>query len=100
MKQRLNGRNDFSVRKEHYGAGRQPWDEIKDAGWAPAFAAGNVLKYLRRDKAREHSIESARWYWDQLHQMVHGDRESDTGEIIVKLRSLITDAELMVLELR
>ncbi len=35
-------------------------------GWAPEFAAGCVLRYLRRDKDHEHSIESARWYWRQL----------------------------------
>lgn len=53
-------------RKAHYGDGEQPWDVIVASGWGPAFAAGCVLRYLRRDKAREHSIESARWYYARL----------------------------------
>lgn len=60
---------DGTERKSRYGAGRQPWDDIKELGWAPHFAAGNVLKYLRRDKDREHSIESARWYFARLCEM-------------------------------
>lgn len=54
------------TRKMHYGAGEQPWDLIVASGWGPAFAAGCVLRYLRRDKAREHSFESARWYYARL----------------------------------
>jgi hypothetical protein len=57
---------DGTERKEHYGPGKQPWDTIKELGWGPEFAAGNVLKYLRRDKDKEHSLESARWYYNQL----------------------------------
>lgn len=59
-------------RKSWYGDGRQPWDDIVDAGWAPEFCAGNVLKYLRRDKTPEHSLESARWYHAQLVEMSRG----------------------------
>lgn len=54
------------VRKVHYGEGEQPWDIIVACGWGPAFAAGCVIRYLRRDKAREHSLESARWYYARL----------------------------------
>lgn len=60
---------DGSQRKAHYGSGRQPWDDIKDLGWAPEFAAASILKYLRRTKDKEHSIESARWYWERLHEL-------------------------------
>jgi hypothetical protein len=59
-------RVDDVPRQIHYGEGRQPWDDIVDAGWGHAFAAANVLKYLRRDKEPEHSLESARWYYGQL----------------------------------
>lgn len=59
-------RVDVSVRQPHYGDGRQPWDDVVEAGWGPAFAAANVLKYLRRDKVPEYSLESARWYWRQV----------------------------------
>lgn len=57
---------DGTVRKAHYGSGEQPWDTILSQGWGPAFAAGCVVRYLRRDKAVEHSLESARWYFDRL----------------------------------
>lgn len=60
------------ARQDHYGSGRQPWDDILDAGWAPEFAAGNVLKYLRCDKARAYSVESARWYYRRLKEMFLG----------------------------
>ncbi len=59
-------RVDQTIRQPHYGPTRQPWDDIVDMGWGPGFAAGNVLKYLRRDKAADHSLESARWYWGQI----------------------------------
>jgi hypothetical protein len=59
---------DGTVRQDHYGDGRQPWDDIVDAHWGPAFAAGNVLKYLRRTKDPKHSLESARWYWARLRE--------------------------------
>lgn len=61
-------RDDGTQRKVHYGSGRQPWDDIKAVGWGPAFAAGHVLKYLRRSKDVEHSLESARWYWAELNK--------------------------------
>jgi hypothetical protein len=54
------------ARKSHYGEGEQPWDVIVASGWGPAFAASCVLRYLRRDKALEHSLESARWYYARL----------------------------------
>lgn len=60
---------DKSVRKNWYGSGEQPWDVAKRLGWAPAFAATNVLKYLRRTKDPEHSLESARWYYAELTKM-------------------------------
>lgn len=53
-------------RKAHYGDGRQPWDAMLELGIGPHFAAGSILKYLRRDKDPEHSAESARWYYHQL----------------------------------
>ena len=44
-----NGRVDKAERKSHYGDGKQPWDTLcEETPWAVAFAAGNVLKYLRR----------------------------------------------------
>lgn len=60
------GQVDAEPRKSHYGDGVQPWDLILAAGWGPAFAASNVLKYLRRTKNPAHSAESAAWYYDRL----------------------------------
>lgn len=59
---------DGTVRKAHYGDGRQPWDDMVDMGWGPAFAAASILKYMRRSKDPEHSLESARWYYHQLYK--------------------------------
>lgn len=88
-------RVDDSARKSHYGPRRQPWDDIVDAGWGPAFAAGNVLKYLRRDKDREHSIESARWYWARLKEaVVAGSSDAE----LVGLCNLLSQDELGALE--
>jgi hypothetical protein len=69
--------SDASVRKKHYGDGKQPWDIIVEAGWGPAFAAANVLKYIRRTKNPEHSFESACWYYRQL--VVRGNKDIDTA---------------------
>jgi hypothetical protein len=71
--------DDGSLRKTRYGVGRQPWDDIVDLGWGPAFAAGNVLKNLRRDKEPEHSLESARWYYGQLERRAL-EEPTDSGD--------------------
>ena len=87
---------DGSVRKAHYGDGRQPWDDIKFAGWAPEFAAGCVLRYMRRTKDREHSIESARWYWERLQEMGMQD-SGQARKVCVQLNMILTDDEKMIL---
>ena len=57
---------DGTTRKAHYGPGKQPWDTTVERGWGPHAAAFCVIRYLRRDKAPEHSLESARWYYARL----------------------------------
>jgi len=59
------------TRKDHYGSGKQPWDTMVELGIAPGFAAGNILKYLRRSKEPAHSEESARWYYMRLKELAH-----------------------------
>jgi hypothetical protein len=81
---------DGSIRQDHYGSGHQPWDDIKDQGWAPEFAAGNILKYLRRSKNEEHSLKSARWYWAQLQAI----SSTNAANIRTKLTELLTDEEM------
>ena len=60
-------RIDESDRQTYYGDGRQPWDDIVSGGFGGAFAAGSILKYLRRTKGeRDKDVEKARWYWKRL----------------------------------
>src|SRR4051812_22769312 len=56
---------DGSIRKQHYGPDRQPIDDIEDAGWGPAFCAGNALKYVRRaaNKNGADDLKKGRWYY-------------------------------------
>jgi hypothetical protein len=83
---------DGSVRKAHYGEGEQPWDLIVHAGWGAEFAAGCVLRYLRRTKDPAHSLESARWYWERLAAMDNAQYVRGT------LRGMLAEDELKRLE--
>ena len=89
--------DDGTVRQDHYGLARQPWDDIVSVGWAPYFAAGNVLKYLRRTKDPEHSLESARWYWARLREMFNGDYPDASG-VYFNLLMLLNPDEQKLLE--
>jgi len=94
-------------RQDYYGDKRQPWDDILDSLWAPEFAAANVLKYLRRVKKPEHSLESAKWYHARLIEMMRGELIPATLErlshrdrhaarasaVLVRLGELLTDDE-------
>lgn len=83
---------DGSTRKSHYGAGRQPWDDIVDLGWGPAFAAGNVLKYLRRTKDPDADLKKARWYFEWL---LAKEKSTDPRyRVIYELRCLLTTDEI------
>ena len=92
-------------RKVHYGSGEQPWDVIVASGWGPAFAAGNVVKYLRRNKAPEHSLESARWYYARLYEGAAGDVPNWTNPEAIKiwegaigrLEMVLTNEEIILL---
>lgn len=76
-------------RKPWYGEGRQPIDDIMAAGWGPEFCAGNVLKYLRRTKSPEHSLESARIYYGWLTGLAQLQRETGEGHAIKVLGQLV-----------
>jgi hypothetical protein len=91
---RVQSGADGTVRKAHYGDGIQPWDLIVAAGWAPEFAAGCVLRYLRRTKDPEHSLESARWYWTQLHELA---KKGHAKYVLGTLISMLTKNELDIL---
>lgn len=76
---------DGTTRKTYYGVGKQPWDTMVERGWAAHFAAGNVIKYLRRTKPGDeaHAIESARWYYAALQKLACGQIRSPQWEMIV-----------------
>lgn len=93
---------DGTIRKAHYGTGVQPFDIIVSMGWGPIFAASNVVKYMRRTKEPEHSLESARWYWARLTETANGVGAmaqagrgmSDASWYLRTLRSILTADEL------
>lgn len=67
---------DGTVRKSHYlrnERGEQPWDTAVRRGWGPIGAAFSILSYLRRDKDRDHSTKSAKWYRDRLREFVESN---------------------------
>ncbi len=86
---------DGTVRKAHYGTGRQPWDEIVTAGWGAVFAAANVLKYVRRHTRKNGSddLQKARWYYARLNNMAG----VDAALALAKLHHLLTSEELALL---
>jgi hypothetical protein len=88
---------DGTVRKVHYGDGRQPWDDIVELGWAPEFAAANILKYLRRTKDPEHSLASARWYLAALRNLV-ADRDRAAIVAYAQIAQVLTLEEITRLE--
>lgn len=100
------GQGDTEERKKHYGDGVQPWDIIVASGWGHAFAAGNVIKYLRRSKNPEHSIESACWYYDRLVEGAakatdySSATEAATGVVwadaLARLELILTPAERLI----
>lgn len=79
---------DGSVRKAYYGSGEQPWDIIKRFGWAADFAAGNVLKYLRRTKGEPGDVTKARWYWVELKKLADNDYAFARAAVAKLLREL------------
>ena len=91
---------DQTVRKSWYGDGEQPYDTAVRLGWGPAFAATNVLKYIRRTKAPEHSLESARWYYARLYRNAAQAEAGPTApwaEALFALEDELTQGELMLI---
>lgn len=80
--------DDGSVRKSYYGDGEQPWDAMKRIGWAADFAAGNVLKYLRRTKGEPDDLTKARWYWSELKKLAEPDDRFARSALAHLLREL------------
>ena len=93
---------DGSIRKDHYGMGRQPWDDIVDVGWGPAFAAGNALKYVRRHAAKNGAddLTKGRWYYNQLNRLCDGDHRGSMKavQVLNDLDGLLTSEERSLLQ--
>ena len=92
---------DGTTRKTHYGQGKQPWDEILEEGWGAAFAAGNVLKYVRRHamKNGEDDLRKAAWYYKELRNMAGSlTRDPYSAYIYSRLCNRLTKDELKLLE--
>ena len=94
--------DDGTVRKEHYGRGRQPWDDIVEQGWGPAFAAGNALKYVRRHGAKNGAddLEKGRWYWRRLVELTHSSLPGEASYargVKYTLTLMLTAEELRLL---
>ena len=97
---------EIGQRAAHYGAGRQPWDDILDQGWGPAFAAGNALKYVRRYKNKngEDDLKKGRWYYRELLDLACKEQLDYLEPIaqpvnlaLMKLDLLLTEAERALL---
>jgi uncharacterized protein DUF3310 len=94
--------DDGTVRKAHYGTGKQPWDIIVESYWGAQFAAGNVLKYIRRapNKNGDDDVRKARWYFQRLIEMsMHKDPlERDRVRVVyAHLCNLLTTEEIITL---
>lgn len=87
---------DGTTRQAYYGTGEQPWDVIKRNGWAHHFAAGNVLKYLRRDKPGQEGsdVEKARWYYRELLALAGNYNPLELNAVIHFLRHELRADEL------
>jgi phage terminase large subunit-like protein len=64
-------------RQAYYGSTTQPWDLIKALGMAPDFAAGNVMKYVGRYRAKNglDDLKKARWYLDRLIELKEAEHD-------------------------
>lgn len=78
---------DGTERKDYYGEGEQPWDTMVRRGWAACFAAGCILKYIRRNKEgqSEHDLESICVYFNWLSKLAEKDTiEGDLAREIIE----------------
>jgi hypothetical protein len=91
--------DDGSLRKDHYGSGRQPWDDIVDAGWGPAFAAGNILKYIRRaaNKGGPDDVAKGCWYYNEMIKRAAGEVNGPWTIAFTELEDILTPIERVIL---
>jgi hypothetical protein len=89
---------DGTVRKKHYGDGKQPWDTMVELGWAPVFAAACALKYVRRYRSKngEDDLDKGRWYYARLTELV-ASGGTNVAIIVMQLERELTPTELALL---
>lgn len=99
---------DGGVRPNRRSETHSPWDAIVAEGWAPEFAAGQVL-YCLRDPNLWIAFEQrqrACWYWQQLKKLAAESPASRAHNIIQRLTgglptrspsTQLTDKEMAVL---
>lgn len=66
---------DGTVRKSHYGSGKQPWDIMVEMNIGFEYALACMLKYIRRDSSmkgvdREADLKKAVWYSQRVHEVI------------------------------
>lgn len=90
---------DGTVRKAHYGSGRQPWDDMIVLGWGPHFAAGSALKYIRRYKNKngEDDLAKGRWYYGELLKRSADEINGGWTVAFSELEELLTIEERRIL---
>jgi hypothetical protein len=67
--------SDGTVRKQHYGSGKQPWDFFIENHIAFEFALGCLIRCVRRDASikgseRDEDIKKGRWYADRVKEFI------------------------------
>lgn len=83
--------SDGTVRKKHYGAGKQPWDDYVEMGIAYEFALACTLRYVRRDadikgSDREEDLGKGRWYAERVKEYIaKADKREPEGRRYLKL---------------
>jgi len=90
---------EVGQRASHYGAGIQPWDYIVASGWAPEFAAGNALKYVRRyqNKNGEDDLKKGRWYYAELVKLATENYWAQSKTVLDRLEIMLTPEERQLL---
>lgn len=80
-------------RMAYYGDdGQQPWDIMIKLGWAADFAAGSILKYLRRSKGDpQGDLDKARIYLTWLNELA--EHRSYARGNLENLRRTLTEEE-------
>lgn len=92
---------DGTIRKQHYGDGKQPWDDMLTLGWAPYFAAGSALKYVRRYKNKngDDDLAKGRWYFARLKEMFMGADNNNAQNAVVVFNQLLKELSFAEVDL-